>query len=243
MSILKQFNTFYLRQRFFPNVCSLVINPFYFIRNSLLQGLKQYSGELTGQLLDFGCGSKPYKELFTNVSSYVGVDIENEGHDHRTEDIDFYYDGKTLPFKDRMFDSVLASEVLEHVPDLTGILSELNRVLKPGGKLLLTVPFVWTEHELPYDFRRFTTIGMATLLEKQGFKVVKRKSCGNFFQVIVQLWMMYLHNLLYRRNKYLNLIINALFIFPFCFAGLLLSAVLPDVKGLYFNTIILASKQ
>lgn len=54
-----------------------LINPFFFFRLRLVDGMKKYSKELNGRLLDFGCGCKPYQELFKHVFEYVGVDVEN----------------------------------------------------------------------------------------------------------------------------------------------------------------------
>jgi ubiquinone/menaquinone biosynthesis C-methylase UbiE len=128
---------------------------FYFIRKGLLEAIRKHAPSLKGKLLDFGCGSKPYLLLF-NVDEYIGLDFEKTGHDHSHEQIDVYYDGKTIPFKDDHFDSILCSEVAEHLFDLPAALGEMNRVLKKGGKLLLTCPFVWGEHEAPYDSARYT---------------------------------------------------------------------------------------
>ena len=91
-----------------------IIHPYYFIRRSLLQKITKLSSHLTGKLMDFGCGSKPYKSLF-KTTEYIGVDYENEGHSHENEQIDVFYDGKTLPFESEYFDSVLCSEVIESI--------------------------------------------------------------------------------------------------------------------------------
>jgi SAM-dependent methyltransferase len=240
----KRFHKYYLQQRFFPNFFSVVINPFYFARKSLVNQIKLITHEFTGKLLDFGCGSKPYRSLFTQVNEYVGIDVETEGHNHKNEDIDIFYDGENIPFKDNAFDSILASEVLEHVPDIDKVVSELRRVLKPCGKILITVPFVWTEHEMPYDFRRFTATGIKHILTKQGFEVILCKKIGCFFETLVQMTMMYLHSIFYTKNKYIiNLFINSVFIFPICIIGLLLTAVFPKKQELYFGTIIVAQKR
>lgn len=233
----------YLRQRFYPNLSSIFINPFYFTRKNLLKNLLSIAPSLKGRILDFGCGSKPYRSLFTKASEYVGVDIENEGHNHDTEDVDFYYDGVTLPFEKEMFDSILCSEVLEHVPDIDTILNELNRVLVFGGKLLITVPFVWPEHELPFDFRRFTVNGLSQIVKDHGFEIQKVNTSGTFIEVIMQMWMMYLHNGLYTQNRYLNILINTIFIFPFTLSGIIFSAIFPNIKGLYLNVTLLAEKK
>ncbi|MDR1895267.1 MAG: hypothetical protein LBR10_00560 [Prevotellaceae bacterium] len=66
---------------------------------------------------------------------------------------------------------------------------------------------------------------------------------GNYLSVIIELWIMFLHNLLFTKNVYLNFLINAVFVFPFTLVGIILSAVFGTKKGLYFNTIVLASKK
>ena len=241
--MLNSLNRYYLRQRFFPDAGSILINPFYFIRKRLVDKIASLAPQLHGKLLDFGCGAKPYQELFSNVESYIGVDIEDEGqHDHKNEQIDFYYDGKTLPFDNETFDSILTSEVLEHVPDVDSILKELTRVLKPNGKILVTVPFAWQEHELPYDFRRFTTTGLKKCLTDKNFDILIEEKTGHYIEVVIQLWMTYLRSLIYVKNKYINLILNVIFIFPVCITGLLYSCIFPKKRELYFNSVILAQK-
>lgn len=240
--LLKRLTDYYLYQQFFPGIISVIINPFFFFRLRLMQKMKKLAPLLEGKLLDFGCGCKPYQHLFTNTSAYIGVDMDNEGHDHQKEEIDVYYDGKTLPFEDESFDSVLSNEVLEHVPNLHEALHELNRVLKRNGKMLLSVPFVCFEHELPYDFRRLTVGGLSEALRECGFEVIISEKTGHYMEVISQLWLSYLRDLLYTNNRYINLVINALFLFPFTVTGLILSVLLPVRKGLYFDTMIVARK-
>jgi len=125
-----------------------ITQPNYLIRKRLLQAISGLSHQLNGRMMDFGCGSKPYKSLFS-VSEYIGVDFENPGHPHLNESIDVFYDGITLPFSDYYFDGVFASEVFEHIFNLPDILNELNRVTKTGGLLLITCPFAFCEHEVP----------------------------------------------------------------------------------------------
>ena len=132
--------------------------------------IRQFAPQLQGRLLDFGCGTKPYRGLFTNVSEYIGLDFENEGHSHRNENIDVMYDGKTIPFADKHFDSVFSSEVFEHIFNLEQMIPELNRVMKKGAKLFVTCPFVWNEHELPNDYARYTQFALRHLLEKMVLK-------------------------------------------------------------------------
>ncbi|MFA7081770.1 MAG: methyltransferase domain-containing protein [Bacteroidales bacterium] len=241
--MFEKLNNLYLKQRFFPNIVSILINPFYFNRKALLSAIKSNAKEAKGDLLDFGCGAKPYKSLFKNTSSYVGVDIENESHNHQGEEIDFYYDGKVLPFTNESFDIVFSSEVLEHVPNLYKSLSEIERVVKENGLVLMTIPFTFAEHEMPYDYRRFTKNGIVEILDEFGFETIKKSTYGTYIEVISQLIILYVHDLIYTKNKYFNIILNSIFIFPLTLFGMILSTVLPNNKSLYFGTVILAKKK
>lgn len=222
-----------------------LFHPYYFIRSQLLKSIHGQVHHLKGRLLDFGCGSKPYKSLL-NVDEYIGVDFVNEGHPHDNEQIDFYYDGKTLPFPDNSFDSILTSEVFEHVFNLPEILAELSRVLKPGGKILITCPFVWKEHELPHDYARYTLFALRDMLQKNNFTIQATNKSGNFIQVISQLVVLYFHDIGYSKVRELPLL-KQLFEFIFFFVpnlfGIILNKILPFKSQLYFNNIVVAEKQ
>lgn len=101
--IKKQLVEVFIKSQFcFEGIYSLIAlftNPFYLIRKNLYNNIKSMSGNLSGRLLDFGCGSKPYADMFKNCCEYVGCDIETSGHEHTNENIDVYYDGKHLPFQ------------------------------------------------------------------------------------------------------------------------------------------------
>ena len=122
------------------------------------------------------------------------------------------------------------------------MLNELNRVLKRNGKALFTVPFVWDEHEIPYDYGRYSSFGIKYLLEKNGFKVISLEKSTKYLETVFQLWNLYLFYKLYTKNKYINILINIIFISPFTIIGILVSGILPNNKNLYNNNIILAEK-
>lgn len=193
-----------------------ITHPYYFIRTELYYGVKERAGNLTGVLLDFGCGEKPYESLF-EVEKYIGLDYEHTGHDHKNESIEVFYDGKTIPFDDQYFDSVLCTEVLEHVFDIDHTLEEINRVLKKGGKLLVTCPFVWNEHEVPYDYARYTVYALKYLFEKHGFRVLNFERKGNFVKTLMQMKVLYFYYHIrprmpkFPRSYYLGSLIIALF--------------------------------
>jgi len=194
--------------------------------------------------MDFGCGSKPYKSLF-KTTEYIGVDYENEGHSHENEQIDVFYDGKTLPFESEYFDSVLCSEVIEHVFELKGTLKEINRVMKPGAHILITCPFVWNEHEMPYDFARYTRFALEDILEKSGFKMIHFEKSGNFITTITQLKVLYYSNAFQKKWSamfFTRWIYKFLFVLVPNVFGLLMEKIYPNDQSLYLNNVLVAKK-
>jgi SAM-dependent methyltransferase len=182
------------------------------------------------------------------VESYTGVDYNSDGHLHQDESIDFFYDGKTLPFKTNQFDSIFSSEVFEHIFNLETIIPELNRVLKLGGKIFITCPFVWEEHEIPVDYARYTQFALTSLLEKNGFKIVTIDKNGHTVVAIHQLMMVYLHdywlNHVYILSKFrwFKKIVRQVLV-PFLnLLFICIEPIWPKNKKLYLNTIILAEK-
>jgi SAM-dependent methyltransferase len=202
------------------------------------------SPELHGRLMDFGCGSKPYKTLFHNTE-YIGVDFEGEGHSHAQESIDVYYDGKTIPFPDAHFDSIFSSEVFEHIFNLPDIIKELNRVLKIEGRILVTCPFSICEHEVPIDYARYTSFALRHLLESHGFEIVSQIKTGSYITTLAQHFNLYWDQCIMkfiRRIPILRSIVR-LTVYPLINTiSLLLIKILPDSKDLYLNNIVLARK-
>lgn len=221
------------------------VQPFFLIRKGLNDHIQVLSQQLTGKLLDFGCGLKPYAQHFAHMRQYIGLDIEQSGHSHKNEKIDVYYDGNTIPFDNAYFDAIFSSEVFEHIFNLEDVLPELKRVLKPGGRLLFTCPFAWPEHEIPYDFARYTSFGIKSIIERNGFKVVEQRKTGNFFEVVMQYFIFYIFCFLPKKPKIAYYILHQIFILPVLLLALLISFILPKKmrrKDLYFNNILIIEK-
>ena len=219
--------------------------PFFFIRKGIETSIKKYSPQCTGKMLDFGCGSKPYAQYFKHTSAYIGVDIENPGHPHLNEQIDVFYDGKKIPFDDNSFDSVFSSEVFEHVFNMDEVLMEIHRVLKPGGKLLFTCPFAWPEHEVPYDFGRYSSFGIKHIIEKAGFKIIEQHKTGHFFEVLMQYLIFYIFCFIPKKPAFVYYLLHQLFILPLMLITIVISFILPKRmkrEDLYFNNILLVEK-
>lgn len=228
------------REKFNPNFFGIFINPYYFNRKGLYKGIKENAHFLNGRLLDFGCGNKPYRELI-NVDQYIGLDIEESGHNHDNEDIDVYYEGKIIPFDEKYFDSVFTSEVFEHVFELDHILKEINRVCKIDGHILITVPFVWNEHEVPYDFARYTSFGIHHILQVNGFEVVKYSKTSNYIETLFQMWNTYIFQYILRKKK-IQFLLTPLIISPITIVGLVISKILPKSNSLFLNNVVVAKK-
>lgn len=226
---------------FFPKKKDFFVNPLYYNRAGLLKYLRKFAPKLNGKILDFGCGSKPYRPLFTNSSEYIGVDIENKGFEYEQNSVDVYYDGKVIPFDNQTFDNVFSTEVFEHVFELDASLDEINRVLKMNGKLLITLPFFWEEHAEPYDFCRYSSFGIDYMLEKHGFKILEHEKNGNYITAIYQIKNTYWLNLLGNKNRLVRKLL-LLIVLINNVRGAILSRLLPQNKKVYLHNIILAEK-
>ncbi len=227
-------------ERFSPGVLGLFINPFYFARKGLYRELGLLSRKLSGKLLDVGCGSKPYRRSFS-VTDYIGLEVDTP-RNRAAGYADAFYDGKTFPFGKEDFDSVFASQVLEHVFEPNEFLGEIRRVLKPGGRLLLTVPFVWDEHEQPHDYARYSSFGLAHLLSKNGFRVTESRKSVTTVAVVFQMLNAYLYKKTATKSLYLNLIFTLVLMAPWNILGMVFAWILPKNTDLYLDNVILAEK-
>lgn len=237
--MIKVIKNIIAKNQFEPSFLGLFLNPFFIARRGLLKSIKELGKEIKGETLDVGCGTKPYEKYF-KCSQYVGLEIETTIN-REQKSADYFYDGKKFPFGNAEFDSIVTNQVLEHVFNPDEFLSEINRVLKINGKLLLTVPFVWDEHEQPYDYARYSSFGLKSLLEKHGFEIIKHHKSVNDFGVIFQLVNAYLYKItnripLFRQLSTITLsaIIN--------FLGIIISSILPENDDLYLDNIILSRK-
>lgn len=219
--------------------------PAYLVRKRLLEGITRASDQLSGKMLDFGCGSKPYKSLFKNVERYIGLDFENPGHSHANEQIDYFYDGHTIPFEDNFFDSIFSSEVFEHVFNLEQILPELHRTLRPGGIIVVTCPFAICEHEVPNDFARYSSFALMHLFRKAGFEIISHHKLGSSIEVITQLLIMYIHINIAPIFRKIPVVRSGFRLFTNVFLNLwalVLNKILPRGDELYLNNLIICKK-
>jgi SAM-dependent methyltransferase len=137
--------------------------------------------QANGVFLDAGCGTQPFRSLVERqVERYLSYDIEA-----RSGPIDFIGDLEDMhAVGERSIDVALCSEVLEHVPHPQVALRELARTIRPGGVLVLTVPFLARLHEEPHDYFRYTRHGLRRLYEDAGFDVDDIVETGSLFSFL-----------------------------------------------------------
>ena len=146
----------------------------YLSMRLLVRDLQHCRHYARGRLLDIGCGNQPYRDLFAPlVREYIGLD-----QDDRQSRPDVIGDALWLPFRADAFDTVLMIQVLEHLPNPMEAMSEIRRVLRPGGRVILTAPQYWRVHEEPHDYYRFTHFGLVHLMREHGLRILHAKAQG-----------------------------------------------------------------
>lgn len=148
-----------------------------------------YSGNLKefakGKLLDLGCGNAPlygtYKPL---VKDAVLADWANTEHKNHLLDVECDIT-KKLPFKDNEFDTIILSDVLEHIPTPQSLILELKRILKPGGVVLMNTPFMYWVHEAPYDYYRYTEFMLRRFISEVDMELIKIEPLGGGWVVLI----------------------------------------------------------
>jgi SAM-dependent methyltransferase len=131
-------------------------------------------------LIDVGCGAKPYRGLGAPVERWVGIDVPDNA------EADLHGIAYDLPIDEATADTVLCTQVLEHLEEPARALREFLRVLRPGGHLILAAPQYWSLHEEPRDFFRYTSIGLRYLATEAGFEFVDHAVQGAGAMVAAQ---------------------------------------------------------
>lgn len=148
--------------------------------------IKKYSSYIKGKILDVGAGSYSHYIDFFKYQEYIKMDAKPG------ENIDVVGQAEDIPFGPETFDSVVCTQVFEHLADPFKVAGEIYRVLKKGGHCLITCPQASELHEEPQDYFRYTKFGLIEIFSKHGFQILECDQTGGFFTMQAQLIIRYL---------------------------------------------------
>ena len=193
--------------------------------------LKEVLPAIKGKVLDIGCGQSPYKHLLNpTAAEYIGLDTATASDFGYNEAKIIRFDGKHIPFEDNSIDYIVCTEVLEHVKDPQPLVDEAFRVLKPGGRGAVTIPWSARVHYLPHDYHRFTSFALEDIFRRFIFTITPR---GTDITVIVsKIVIVYLRNFKISVNPVVSFF---RVVFIFVFAPVIILCVLIGHLSLIFR--------
>lgn len=147
------------------------------------RGVIEYTSRyVNGRTLDYGAGTAKYKNIIEpHFSEYIAFDIADG------PSVDVTGDVLCPPFINESFDTIICTQVLEHVEKPWIVVSQIKRLLKNGGIAVVSAPFVFPYHADPYDFFRYTRQGLESLFKNDGFEIVESGSYGKVFSVFSEM--------------------------------------------------------
>lgn len=139
-----------------------------------------------GRLLDLGCGKVPLYGVYQqSVDEVVCVDwAASEPVDHIDRQCDL---SQPLPFDDACFDTIILSDVLEHIPEPALLWHEMARLLAPGGTVIMNVPFFYWLHAHPHDYYRYTNFALERFVQRCGLELVLLRPLGGVVDVLADM--------------------------------------------------------
>jgi SAM-dependent methyltransferase len=154
----------------------LPLHPQWLIHNMDRGNLGKISSEWCGVVLDVGCADQRFRHFLPPGCQYIGLDYyQTATHWYQTRP-HVYGDAQSIPILADTVDNVLLLDVLEHLPKPE---DSLRRILKPGGELVIQVPFIYPIHDAPLDFHRWTLYGLRQLANRHNFFVKKEIPFGS----------------------------------------------------------------
>lgn len=138
----------------------------------------------SGRLVDLGCGKVPLYHVYKDhVDEVICVDWANTFH--KNSHLDIIQDlNEALQMEDQSCETIILSDVLEHIREPKFLMSEMNRILTGNGKVIMNVPFYYWLHEKPYDFYRYTRFALEYFAKETGFKVLKLEAYGGSLEIV-----------------------------------------------------------
>lgn len=146
---------------------------------------KHITNTAHGELLDLGCGEVPLYGFYKDkVTSITCADWSSSGHNLRHIDIACNLN-EPVPLPDAAYDTIICTDVLEHIAEPGRLMSEIARMLKPGGNLVLGVPFYYCLHEEPHDYFRYTKHALKKFCADNALEVLTLEPYGGAPEILV----------------------------------------------------------
>jgi len=218
----------------------------HYLRGDIKYFAKKY--KFSGKILDVGCGEKPLGDLFLD-SEYLGIDFADysKNKDAGTGKPDYFFDDEykkshKLPFEKEIFDHAVSFQMLEHHPEPQILITEMVRITKKSGFILITCPFIYALHEEPNDFQRLTHYKLKNFFEKNDCEIVGIKKQGSFFSAVSMLANEQLNHFAAKNKmKYLLACVAYPLFLIFQYASLPIDCFFQSEK-VFINYIVLAKK-
>ncbi|WP_165614127.1 class I SAM-dependent methyltransferase [Mycolicibacterium holsaticum] len=144
---------------------------------------------VSGDLADLGCGKAPLLGAYRHrCASFLLADWDHSPHANPLPHVSVNLNEPLKSFNTNTFDVVILSDVLEHIREPQRLMCEISRILKPGGYLLLNVPFAYRIHEAPHDYYRYTRFALERFVQQSEMEVVKLVPLGGWIEVMADQW-------------------------------------------------------
>jgi SAM-dependent methyltransferase len=154
-------------------------HPQWFVLRNEQEKLAQAGLNARGYVLDIGAGKQEIRHYLPAYCHYFSLDYYQTATEWYHSIPQVFGDGQALPIRANSIDTVLLLDVLEHLPTPEACVKEVQRVLRPGGKFILQVPFLYPLHDAPYDYQRWTCFGLRRLAQKYRFQIEMETSLGH----------------------------------------------------------------
>ncbi|CAN5172351.1 hypothetical protein BH20ACI1_BH20ACI1_20290 [soil metagenome] len=220
----------------------------YWVHRRIRQAIIENSHLAKGVLLDVGCGVKPYKSAFAPfVEKHLGIEYSTESGFFGNL-ADFCADAAALPLPDASVDTILCTEVLEHVPDPEKVISEFARILRNDGVVICTAPFFYPVHD-KFDFFRYSPTGLAAIMKRHDLIIEKVEPLSGSGMTVAIMTNLFLFDLGFLWTKWLypiGLILRPvlwLLIFLINLLGWVLEKVIPSDQMSFNHLTVARAKQ
>lgn len=150
---------------------STPLHPQWLIFRETDRHLEHIAKLASGFVLDIGAGRQRIREFIERSSDYLAVDLYSTSVELYRHPPHVYCDASAIPLPSGTVDTVLLLDVLEHVPDIERCVREARRVIRPGGRMIIQMPFLYPLHDKPLDFRRLTNFGLHELARSCDLRV------------------------------------------------------------------------